>query len=225
MSKPKATPAADAPPPPAVLVTAGPADVYPRVRSVFTGMDVNFKTQQYVSVRREEEAAICPDVGSELQFKLAVKSGDNADHTIRATGAITDYMGVEIQKVSAEIPVKAGETAKKVFTIKPTEDHPGPFYLNGTWEEANGNNKGTFSGAAGQPNWKLVIEDFELVRYPKPGGPLENSPLAKRRGEMGLTVRLQNPPMPVLLPGQRPPPNRRRPSRFCRSTSSFPAGR
>lgn len=198
-------PAEPAPAPAAVVVTAGPADVYPRVRSAFSGVDINFKTQQYAAVRRDEEAAILPDVGSELQFKLAVKSGDNADHTIRATGAIIDYMGAEIQKVSAQIQVKAGETAQQVFTIKPTEDQAGPFYLVGTWDEANGKNKGEFSGAAGQPNLKLVVEDFELVRYPARGGPLENSPLAKRRGEMGLLVRLQKPPEPVLLPGQRPP--------------------
>ncbi|HZK80523.1 MAG TPA: hypothetical protein VFC46_05630, partial [Humisphaera sp.] len=191
--------------PPALQVIAGPADVYPRVKSLFTGMDVNFKTQQYVSVKREEEAVILPDVGNDLQFKIAVKAADNVDHSIHATGSITDYMGVELQKVTADISAKAGETAQQVFTIKPTEDHPGPFYLSGTWEEPNGKNKGTFSTSAGQPNWKLVIEDFELVRYPKPGGPLENTAAAKRRGEMGLTVRLQNPPMPVLLPGQRPP--------------------
>ena len=191
--------------PPALQVIAGPADVYPRVKSLFTGMDVNFKTQQYVSVKREEEAAILPDVGNDLQFKIAVKAADNVDHSIHATGSITDYMGVELQKVTADISAKAGETAQQVFTIKPTEDHPGPFYLTGTWDEPNGKNKGAFSTSAGQPNWKLVVEDFELVRYPKPGGPLENTAAAKRRGEMGLTVRLQNPPMPVLLPGQRPP--------------------
>ena len=65
-------------------MTAGPADVYPRIASLFSGMDVNFKTQQYVGVRREEEAAVFPDIGNDLQFKLAVKAADNADHTIHA---------------------------------------------------------------------------------------------------------------------------------------------
>jgi hypothetical protein len=204
-----AAPKKPAAPPPAapqaIEVTAGPADTYARVPSLFSGMDVNFKTQQYVGVRREEQAAILPDIGNDLQFKLAVKATDNADHTIHAVGAIIDYQGVEIQKLAVDMAVKAGETAQQVFTIKPTEDHPGPFYLAGTWEETNGKNKGTFSGSAGQSNWKLIIEDFELVRYPKPGGPLENSPAAARRGDLGLIVRLQNPPAPVLLPGQRPP--------------------
>ena len=102
-------------------------------------MDINFKTQQYTSVKRDELTAILPDVGSELQFKLAVKSADNADHTIHATGAITDYMGIELQKVSTEIVVKAGETAQKVFTIKPTEDHPAPFI----WRERGTKPTGT----------------------------------------------------------------------------------
>ena len=57
---------------------------------------------------------------------------------------------------------------------------------------------------------KLVVEDFELVRYPTAGGPLENSPLAKRRGEMGLSCGCKNPPSPCCFPASDPPPSRRR---------------
>ena len=176
-------------PPPALQVTAEAADVYRRVPSVFSGVNIDFKTQHYEGVKRVEQAVLFgnstgwdhllfPGIRSDIQFKLSVKAGDNAPHLIHAKGSIIDYAGAEMQKIAVDISVKAGETAQQGFAIKPVEGHSGPFYLVGTWVDDTGNLSGEFSGAAADPNMKLIVEDFELVRYPGGGGPLENSPLA-----------------------------------------------
>ncbi|GDY20764.1 hypothetical protein LBMAG56_21100 [Verrucomicrobiota bacterium] len=192
-------------PPAPLKVTVAPADAYPRVKSKYAGFDVDPVTQAVRAASREEEAVLFPRCGGPLEFQFTV-TANGADRTVKFTGAITDYFGAELQKVAANVTAKDGATATKNISVTPTEKHFGPFYLNGTWVEVGGANKGEFSLTAGQANWRLVIEDFESVKYPEPGAPLENSPAAKHRGQRGLIVRwpAEATPPPTPAPGKKP---------------------
>ena len=197
-------------PPSPLKVTVAPADAYPRVKSKYAGFDVDPVTQAVRAASREEESILFPRCGGPLEFQFTV-TANGADRTVKFTGAITDYLGTELQKVAADVTAKDGTTATKNISVTPTEKHFGPFYLNGTWTEAGGTNKGEFSLAAGKANWRLVIEDFESVKYPEPGAPLENSATAKHRGQRGLIVRwpADATPAPAPAPGKKPALNNR----------------
>ena len=171
---------------------------------------MNPVTQAVRAVSRDEEAALFPRCGGPLEFKLTA-TAHGADRTARVTGTIIDYFGTELQKIALEIAVKSGTNDTRTVSVTPTEKHFGPFHFTGAWTEVGGTNRGEFSVAAGQANWHLVIEDFESVKYPEPGAPLENSALAKHRGQRGLIVRLPAPAAaaPAPAPGKKPAPNTR----------------
>ena len=155
---------------------------------------------------RKGETSTFPAAGKPIEFKLSA-AAFGADKTFHFEASVRDYLGAELPKISVDVPVKAGENAAQSVSVNPTEKHFGPFYVNGTWSEVNGTAKDSFALTFAQANWHLVLEDFEQVRYPDPGGALENSALAKHRGDMGLIVRpngaKQNVPLGITL-GARP---------------------
>ncbi|HEY8666942.1 MAG TPA: NPCBM/NEW2 domain-containing protein, partial [Tepidisphaeraceae bacterium] len=157
----------------------------------------------YVAVKRDEEAALFPNCGNELEFKLEV-SATGADRKVHLEGEVIDFNGIALDQVTWDVEVKSGETESKPVVVKPTERNAGPFYLRGKWNETNGNNQGDFYCAAGQANWRRTVEDFELLRYPKPG-PLQNTAESKHGGQRGLLMKIPAPPPVVVAPGQLPP--------------------
>jgi len=137
---------------------------------------------------RKTEACIFPAAGTPVEFTLAA-SAFGSPKSIHFEGTVRDYLGAELPAITLDLAVKSGEFASQSITIIPTEKHSGPYYLNGTWSEVKGPARESVSLVFGQANWRKVIADFEQIRYPDPGGPLENSATAKHRGESGLIVR------------------------------------
>ncbi len=191
-----AEPAAPAPAkPPPFTVTADVAAEYPRVPVQLTGVEVNPKTHEFWRVERKYGAPVLPPCGNPLRFVLSV-TANAADTTVHFDGAVTDYRGTVLAKVACDVAAAQGQTASQTVEVKPGPETSGPFYLRAAWRAGAGGEAGTVTAAAGQANWHAVLDDYEEVLYPEPGGVLESSAAARHRGERGLLLR--------LLPGKEP---------------------
>ena len=181
----------DAEPKDGLEVSVGFADTYAQVPFHFQGVKTDPETRKLIDWRDEARgvARVFPACGAELQFKLAAASFGK-DREVRVSGKVTDYYGKEVRSVSVELQARDGVPESRLLRVSPPEEHEGPYYFRGEWSEVGGEGKGSFSLAAGQANRRCVVGDFELVRYPKSGGPLESSPQARHRGNMGLIARL-----------------------------------
>jgi hypothetical protein len=178
----------------------------PRIPFSFSGWRIHTGGGLEGVNNRKGETYIFPAAGKPIELKLAA-GAFGSDKSVHFEATVRDYFGVELPKISADLAVKSGDSAAQSISINPSDKHAGPFYLSGTWSEVNGTNKETFSLTFAQANWHLVLEDFEQVRYPDPGGALENSAQAKHRGDIGLIVRpngaKQSVPLSLTL-GARP---------------------
>ncbi|TFG85571.1 MAG: hypothetical protein E4H17_04920, partial [Gemmatimonadales bacterium] len=199
---------------PALRVEAGVADTYPRVPAAFRGIGFDPATLKSWDLRGEYEAAVFPKCGTDLVFALRFLS-NTVDRTVHVEGLVTDYLGAELSQVVPDVPVKAGEPVTRTVSVRPTPAQLGPYYFRGQWSVAAEKIQGLFAAEAGQPNCRLVMEDFELVRYPEPEAGLLSAPEAQHRGTMGLSVTLDK-----LLPGM-PTPTNQPPE----GTAAIPFGR
>jgi hypothetical protein len=185
--------AAEAPPP--LVVSADVSEAYPRVAVRFEGSNYDPKANRLTPARAEFAAALMPGVGQRIEFVLSVAAGD-ADKTVAFRGQILDYTGQAILPVEETVTARAGTVQKKSIGFTPNESHRGPFYLRANWVEQGGDAKGEIEVRAGQPNRRVVVEDFEVPNYPEPGGPIESTAAAARGGKLGLIVRVPEPPAP-----------------------------
>ena len=196
--------AADTPPPPKpeIVVSAALAARHVRVPSRFEGNALDEKTHQLRGVRRDESAAILGRCDDDIELVLTM-AATGADRVVRLSGSITDFAGAELVKLGEDVAVAKDATVTRSVLLKPTVDHPGPFYLTGTWSEVGSALSGGFALVCAQANAKFVVADFESSRYIKPGAAFESSAAAKHRGAAGLTVRLSETPKQK---GEAPPP-------------------
>ena len=186
------------PPPFEVSVTAAPSR--PRVHVAFNGLAVSADGRSGRNVRREWQEPLMPDFGQPLVFQVSVKSNAGA-HRIKVKGVVRDYLDRELAKADFTLAVGAGKTAIEKVVLKAKEADAGPVYFTGTWSQAGGPGKGDFDVRGGIANARLVIEDFERVRYPNPGATIEQSATARHDGGLGVILR---PRVPKPPRGHRP---------------------
>ncbi|HYG75477.1 MAG TPA: NPCBM/NEW2 domain-containing protein [Planctomycetota bacterium] len=169
-----------------LVATVAPAQEFPRMAVSYSGWRIHQGGTLESINNRKSEACLFPAAGKPLAITLSA-SAFGSEKRIHFDGNVRDYFGTELTKVSFDVTAKPRERVTHTVSINPTENHFGPFYLNGAWSEVNGTLREDVALVLAQANWRLVIEDFEQVQHPEPGA-LENSPTAKHRGEMGLIV-------------------------------------
>ncbi len=206
--------AANPPKPPAPQVRLAPAADYQWVPYEFLGLGFDPKTQRIWNMHHRGQAAIYGRSGEAL--RLVVSAQNESAASFQVAGSVADYYGRPVHKFQFELAVPAKGKTQQVIAFTPTEQQNGPFYISATWEQVNGRHEGALSLVAGQANTRFTVQDFEVVRHPKPGGTFETTTTARKRGDYGLLVRL--PPL------EKPPtdPNRRRHWRPKPSTLDVP---
>lgn len=178
-----------------ILASLAPGDGHKAVPFSYTGTKIHPNgIMEGINVRPglSHVSGSCP---APVELTLSA-SAFGKDRAVHVSATVTDFNGLALPQINMDVPVKAGESIDKAIQIATTEKHTGPFYIKGTWTEANSANTDIFSEIVGSANWHSVIEDFEEVKYSIPGGALENSSSAKHSGEMGLIVRPQLPQAP-----------------------------
>ena len=184
--------AAEEKPAPPVVVEAGFAEAYPRMNVHFQGPQLSTDGRHAETIQRDWKEPVFPDPGQPLLFAVAA-TANGGDRRVKVTGSVADYLGRELAKVDFELPVKAGETGRQEVRIQPQEKDAGPFYFTGQWTETSGAGNGAIAIAAGLPNARLVVQDFETVRYTKPGQPVLSAAEARHGGRMGVLLKPQPP--------------------------------
>ncbi len=170
----------------------------------YTGSKIKPNSQPEGITARMSTARVFGACPQPLEFKLRA-AALGKDRTIHFSGTVTDYRGATLPKLEIDVTAAAGQAAEKVVTLTVTETNAGPFYVTGTWTEVNSDNSDSVFDVIGHANWRMVLEDFEQVKFPDVGGALESSPLAKHSGELGVIVRPQPlksaPGAPLIPPG------------------------
>ena len=176
------------PPPPPLEVTISASSEYQTVPVHFNGVDIAPDGRSLTAVKRSWQEALLPAPTSTLEIEIKV-TAHGAKRSLTVSGKITDYEDKEISAPHSTLTIGPEETGLIKISIQPTEASQGPFLYRGQWQETGGAATGTLEAAFGYPNARLIMEDFEQVRYATPGGTVENSTTAKHGGKQGLVVR------------------------------------
>ena len=173
-----------------LIASVATADIHKEVPFLYTGSKIHPNGIMEGITNRPGSSRVSGSCTAPIELKLTA-AAFGKDRTVHVNATVADFNGAALPQINMDLPVKAGESIDKIIQIATTEKHFGPFYITGTWTEANSTNTDVFSEVVGSANWHSVIEDFEEVKYSVPGAALENSPIAKHSGEMGLIVRPQ----------------------------------
>ncbi|MDA1141699.1 MAG: NPCBM/NEW2 domain-containing protein [Planctomycetota bacterium] len=189
------------PPPPAIEVSADWDASYTRVESGYSGNEYLPEENNVRGVKRTEKAVLFPGRGQEIGAVLKIKANEKK-RRVSLSAKVSDYNDLVILEVKETLDIEPEKELEFSVRFTPPADSIGPYSLESEWQDADGKLNGEFHLAAGQAGSRMVLEDFEMARYPKAGQPLESSVNARHDGERGLLVRVEadkDPVKPVTM--------------------------